>query len=106
MRFEFPNELWGEFAVEGCLAFYSGRSKLIWMPPVTRFSGNRKNQLHWINPTLYNIVLDMLKENKGVAKNLKTPIEQILRTHIPIQAYDPAFPSTIESRFENKNGNS
>src|SRR6266699_6432808 len=91
MRFEFPNDLWGEFAIEGNLAYYDG-PRLKWTPPITRFSGVRTQQLHWINPTLYNIVLDMLTENKRIIENLRTPIEQVLRTRIPIQAYDPSFP--------------
>lgn len=75
---ELENGLKCEMVIEGCLGYLNYMNALVWQPPMVKF-GMKQRQLHWMNPTLYNIVLDALQEHPEILAQLNTPMQQLLK---------------------------
>ncbi len=95
MRVDLPNDLAGEFAVEGNIAFLKSDGQLTWSPPLNRISRVTTMQLHWVNPTLFDIILDLLKEHPDLLRNLVNPLQQLMQAKL-IQNVDDSLPRLIE----------
>lgn len=81
IRINLPEEEVGEFAWEGNMAFYN-TTGLKWSPPINRFPSGHTQQLHWINPVIYNLILDKLKTRPKLLEELHTPIQKLLRKRV------------------------
>ncbi len=77
IRIEIEEDV-GEFAWEGNMAFY-GKAGLKWSPPINRFPSGYTQQMHWVNPKIYNLVLEGLKTKPKLLEQLNTPLQTLLK---------------------------
>lgn len=93
-----PDGQIGEFAMEGCVAYFRGNGDLVWSPPMTRWgAGGRTCQQHWVNPYLYNITLNALGENSKLLRPLRTLFEELVAQKL---RFDADLPSKIEKTLD------
>ncbi len=98
---EFQNGTVGEIAIDGCLAFYRKIDRaIVWSPPLTQYGhiSSSRYQSHWLNPTLYNIVLDELKEHPKLLEPLKGTVDKMISA-IPLDEYNENLPKLLEQKL-------
>jgi len=102
---EFDNGEIGEFAWVGNLAYYRFDGKLVWSPPISRYTSNKTHQCHYINPCIYNKITDKLLENPDILKHLTPPAARLLRKRAMIKSIsevDASLPNFLEAGDTNE----
>lgn len=86
-----------EFCADGCMAYYRRiDNRIVWTMPLTKYyQGKTVRQSFWVNPTMYDLVYDALKEHPELLNKL-VPASGKLISLLKVEDYDKSIPKLVE----------
>lgn len=89
-----------ELCIDGCYAYYRKiDNTIVWSMPLTRhYNGRTVRQPHWINPRLYNVVMDALKERPKLLDKLRPDVDKIIQ-RFGTDKVDSEIPEIFERKL-------